>query len=141
MIVHLTLRLLAIAPVILVLGCGRKEMTRGDLKSDLKQSISLASEAETFVTYIGQGRSTSDFAFGHLDYLSDEVKRNAQELSKANASPDLINVLNVDRVQLNLLAAQIGNVKRHLQEAITLAGSEEQIRKTRVALIQASSSL
>jgi hypothetical protein len=101
----------------------------------------LASEAETFVTYIGHGRSTSGFASGHLDYLSDEVKRNAQELSKANASPDLINVLNVDRVQLNLLAAQIGNVKRHLQEAITLAGSEEQIRKTRVALIQASSSL
>jgi hypothetical protein len=141
MIVHLTLRLLGITPILLVLGCGRKEMTREDLKSDLKQSISLASEAETFVTYIGHGRSTSGFASGHLDYLSDEVKRNAQELSKANASPDLINVLNVDRVQLNLLAAQIGNVKRHLQEAITLAGSEEQIRKTRVALIQASSSL
>jgi hypothetical protein len=141
MIVHLTLRLLAIVPVILVLGCGRKEMTREDLKSDLKQSISLASEAETFVTYIGQGRSTSDFASGHLDYLADEVKRNAQELSKANASPDLINILNVDRGQLNLLAAQIENVKRHLQEAITLAGSEEQIRKTRVTLVQASSSL
>jgi hypothetical protein len=141
MIVHLTLRLLAIVPVILVLGCGRKEMTREDLKSDLKQSISLASEAETFVTYIGHGRSTSGFASGHLDYLSDEVKRNAQELSNVNASPDLMNLLNIDRVQLKLLAAQLENVKRHLEEPTILAASEEQIRKTRVTLVQASSSL
>jgi hypothetical protein len=49
--------------------------------------------------------------------------------------------MNVDRVQLNLLAGQIENAQRHLHEPTVHAAVEEQIRKTRVILVQVSSSL
>lgn len=136
-----TLRLLGIAPIVLLLGCGKKEVSREHVHSDLIQSISLASEAETFVRYVAEGHSTSHFASGHLRYLLDEVNRHTQELLNPNASPELINVLNVDRIQLKLLAGQIDNAQRHLQEPTVLAAGEEQIRKIRVTLVQARSSL
>jgi hypothetical protein len=128
-------------PVTFFLACGKKQTSRDDVQSDLIKSISLASEAETFITYIRQGHSTYYFASGHLSSLLNEVNRSTQELSNLNASPDLSNALNVDRVQLNLLAAQIENVSRHMQQPNVLADSEQQIRKIRITLVQANSSL
>jgi hypothetical protein len=133
--------LLVMTPVILLLACGKKETSRENVRSDLSKSISLASEAETFVRYIGQGRSTYYFASGHLHYLLDEVNKSTLELSNLNASPDLNNVLNVDRVQLRLLAIQIENARRHLQQPDVLAASEKNIRGIRMTLVQAKSSL
>jgi hypothetical protein len=133
--------LLGIAPIVLLLSCGKKEVSLEDVHADLIQSISLASESETFVRYIAEGHSTSHFASGHLRYLSDEVKRHTQEPLNPKDSPELINVLNVDRVQLNLLTGQIENARRHLQEPTALAAAEEQIRKIRVTLVQTNSSL
>lgn len=134
-------RWLVMVPVTLLLACGKKEASRDDVQSDLMKSISLASEAETFITYVSQGHSTYYFASGHLGSLLDEVNRSTQELSNLNASPDLASALNVDRVQLNLLAAQIENVSRHMQQSEVLAESEQQIRKIRMTMVQANSSL
>jgi hypothetical protein len=115
--------------------------SREEVHSDLLNSISLASEAETFLRYIGEGHSTYNFASGHLHYLLKEVNRNAQELSNMNASPDLVKVLNADRLQLNLLRAQIENALQNLQRPDVVAASEQQIRRIRMTLVQADSSL
>ncbi|MES2220164.1 MAG: hypothetical protein V4587_04275 [Acidobacteriota bacterium] len=133
--------LLVMAPVTLLLACGKQQASRDDVHSDLIKSISLASESETFVRYLRQHRSTYYFASGYLNDLLNEVNRTAKELSNLNASPDLMDALNVDRVQLSLLAVQIDNVDRHLQQADVLAASEDQIRKIRMSLVQANSSL
>jgi len=140
--VHLPLtRLLVMIPFTFLLGCAKKVASRQDVQSDLIQSISLASEAETFTSYIRQGHSTYYFASGHLHYLLNEVNRTTQELSKTNPSPDLRNALNIDGVQLKLLAAQIERINRNLQHADVLADSEQQIREVRMTLVQANSSL
>lgn len=133
--------LLVITPVIFVLACGKKETSREDVRSDLIESISLATEAETFVSYMEQGHATYYFASGHLHYLLDEVNRSAQELSNANASPDLRDFLNMDRAQLGLLAVQIENVRRHSRQPQVLATSEQQIREIHRTLVQAKASL
>src|SRR6185312_4667107 len=132
---------LVLTPVICLLACGHKQASREDVQSDLSKSISLASEAETFVRYIGQGRSTYHFASGHLHYLLDEVNRSAQELSNLNTSPDLKNFWDVDRVQLRRLAVQIQTARLHLQQPDVLAASEQQIRDICMTLVQAKSSL
>lgn len=133
--------LLVMTPVIFLLACGKGQTSRQDVRSDLTNSISLASEAETLVRYIGQGRSTYYFAFGHLQYLLDEVNKSAQELSNLNTSPDLKKVMSIDRVQLRLLAIQIENARRHLQQPNVLAASEQKIRGIRMTLVQTKSSL
>lgn len=130
-----------LTPVICLLACGQKQTSREDVQSDLAGAISLASEAETFVRYIGQGRSTYYFASGYLHYLLNEVNRNAQELSNLNVSQDVKNVLKVDRVQLRLLAIEIENARRHLQQPNVLAASEQNIRRVRMTLVQAKPSL
>jgi len=135
------MRLLVMVPASLVLACGKKETSLEDVKSDLIKSISLASEAETFVRYISQGHSTYDFASGHLNSLLKEVNRSTQEISELSASPYLANAVNADRVQLSLLAAQIENVSRNLQDPNVLDQSEQQIDKIRTTLVQANSSL
>ena len=139
---HLNLKtLLVITPVIFVLACGKKETSREDVRSDLIKSISLATEAEIFVRYMGQGHATYYFASGHLRYLLDEVNRSAQELSNVNASPDLRDVLDMDHAQLGLLAVQIENVRRQIQQPQVLATSEQQIREIHRTLVQAKSKL
>lgn len=140
--VHVNLvRLLAIAPLTLLLACGSKVASREDVRSGLVDSISLASESATFVKYIGDRHSTCNFASGHLQYLSKQVNRKTQDLSKLNASPDLANALNVDRVQLGLLRTQLENASQNIQRPDVLAASEQQIRKIQRALVQANSSL
>lgn len=37
------------------------------MRADLLKSASLAYEAETFIVYLSQARSTENFALGHLD--------------------------------------------------------------------------
>ena len=138
---RLTLRFLLMAPVMFSLGCGNKEASREDLQSEFIQSISLALQTETFIGYMRQGRATYSFASGHLQYLLNEVNRNAQELSSLKASPDLSYAVNLDRLQLNLLAAEIEKASRSLREPNVLAASEQQIRRIRMTLIQANSSL
>ncbi|HKO18287.1 MAG TPA: hypothetical protein VJU82_05320, partial [Acidobacteriaceae bacterium] len=130
-----------IAPLALLLACSGKQASREDVRSDLTKSISLASEAEMFIGYVNQGHSTYAFASGHLRYLTDEVNRSIQDLSNRNASPDLIKALDLDRVQLNLLVAQIENALQHLQQPDVLAASERQIDAIRMSLVQANSSL
>ena len=134
-------RLLVIAPLGFFLACGSKQASREDVRSDLTKSISMASEAEAFIGYVSQGQSTYDFASGHLRYLSDEVKQSAEEVSNRNAPPDLEKALNLDRLQLNLLSAQLENASHHLQQPDILAASERQIRAIRMTLVQANSSL
>ena len=134
-------RFLMIVSLGFLLACGSKQASREDVRSDLTKSISMASEAEAFIGYVSQGRSTYDFASGHLRYLSDEVKQSTEEVSNRNAPPDFLKTLNLARLQLNLLSAQLENASHHLQQPDVLAASERQIRAIRMTLVQANSSL
>ncbi|MGH9471454.1 MAG: hypothetical protein ACRD1M_01805 [Terriglobales bacterium] len=139
---HFNLKTLhVVVPVVFLLACGKQEASRDDVRSELVTSLSMAAEAETFVGYVGQGRSTYDFASGHLDYLLGEVNRSAAAVSNLKASPDLAHALNVDRVQLRLLAVQIENVRRHLRQPGVLVATERQIRDIRMKLARANASL
>lgn len=109
--------------------------------SALKKSISLASEAEAFINYLAQGRSTLNFANGYLRYLRTEVNRDSQELSALNADPPLKSVISEDRVQLESLQAEITNIQPDPKQTTTLSPSAKRIRQIRVNLERLSSSL
>lgn len=138
---HLRLKTLLVMVPVILSACGKKETSREDVQSDLLTSISLASEAETFVGYIAQRRSTYFFASGHLQNLRNEANRSAQDLSNLNASANLIPVLTINRDQLSRLVVQLENVQRHLGQPSALGRYQHQIHEIRMTLIQADSSL
>lgn len=124
-----------------LVGCQGRNASREDVQSALKESVSLASEAEIFVDYLGQRRSTSRFAAGHLKYLHDEINRRSQEISNLRPDPDLVKPLNVERVQLRLLAVQIDQVSRNLEQPSVLKWPAKEIHEIRSVLLRTSDSL
>lgn len=124
-----------------LVACGGHKASRDDVYSALKKSISLASEAEAFINYLAQGRSTLNFANGYLRYLRTEVNRDSQELSALNADPPLKSVISEDRVQLESLQAEIATIQPDPKQTTTLSPSAKRIRQIRVNLERLSSSL
>jgi hypothetical protein len=131
----------AMVPVTCLLACGGSTASVEDVQSELAKSVSLASEAEMFVEYLGQGRSTAYFAEGHLHYLRDEVNRTTQEISDLHSDPGLMKVLNIDRAQLRLLEGEIDAASQNVGQSRALYLSAKRIREIRILLQQTSSSL
>jgi hypothetical protein len=123
------------------MACGRQEASLEDLRAALTKSVSLASETETFVEYQSQGRSTINFAAGHLHYLRGEVDRTSQEVSKLHSDPARMNAVSVDLAQLRLLEEQIDAACRNLKQSSAQNATAARIREIRIILQQTSSSL
>lgn len=132
---------LAMVPVACLLACGGSKASVEDVRSTLAKSVSLASETEIFVEYSGQGRSTLNFAQGHLHNLRNEVDRTVQEISDLHSDPRLMKVLNVDRDQLRSLGVEIDLASRNIEQPGALESSAKRIREIRAVLLQTSSSL
>ena len=131
----------AVSPLVLLLGCGQKQASRREVQSALLKSISLASESEIFIQYLGQGRSTSNFALGHLQYLRDEITRTISDNSKLNTPPLLSNALVIDNAQLRSLQQEIDASRQRSEQPSALDTSAQRIREIRSALQKANSSL
>lgn len=131
-------------PLVLLLGCGHKQASRSEVQSALLKSISLASESEIFIQYLGQGRSTSNFALGHLQYLRDEITRTISDNSKLNTPPSpapLTNALAIDNFQLRSLQQEIDASRQSSGQPGALDTSAQRIRQIRITLQKVNSSL
>ena len=135
-----TATLLAL-PLLVLLGCGTKQASRSEVHSAILKSISLASETEIFVQHVEEGRSTSQFALGHLQYLRDEVNRTGSANAKLNAPVPLVNVLAVDHSELSSLQREIDASRQSLGQPSGLDASLKRIREIRIALQKADASL
>jgi hypothetical protein len=99
-----------------LVGCGGTKTSREDVQSAVSKSLSLASEAETFVEYLAQGRPTRAFAAGHLSYMQEEVNRTLQDISHLHPDVGLMKSLNVETVQLRSLSEQLHQVSQHMEQ-------------------------
>ena len=123
----------AIVPftIILMLACcsHQQRLSRDDLHSQLTSAASFASEAELFIEYVQQDRSTRAYAQGHTDDLTAEVKRSAEELRDASVSPELEPSLDLCRTQLELLANTLSDLHSGFANPDALAAAKEKLRK------------
>jgi hypothetical protein len=107
----------AIAAVSLLCGCSRqKTVGPDDLRSDLTAAISLASETETFIDYVGQQRATSNFAEGHLAYLAETARQSAKELHESTPVHSIVPQFADAQKQLDALAYQLATMRYQLAE-------------------------
>jgi hypothetical protein len=124
------------------MGCSRKKtLTSDDLKSQLTQAISYASEEEMFVDYLGAGRATSNFAEQHAAYLDAEIERSADELANAVPQSGTQAALQRCRIQLNQLRAELWKLRICRQDKNALSDSKARIEEIRRDLEQAKSAL
>jgi hypothetical protein len=134
----------AIVPftIVLLLACcsHQQRLSSDDLHSQLTSTASLASEAELFIEYIQQNRSTRAYAQGHTEDLTAEVKRSAEELRDASVSPELEPDLELCRTQLELLANALSDLRSGFAKPDALSASKEKVRKIKDALHNAGSS-
>jgi hypothetical protein len=128
--------------MILLLACcsHQQRLSRDDLHSQLTSAASLASEAELFIEYVQQNRSTRAYARGHTDDLAVEVKRSTEELRDASVSPELEPSLDLCRSQLELLANTLSDLHSGFANPDALSASKEKVRKIEDALHNADSS-
>jgi hypothetical protein len=124
-----------------LVGCGGTKTSREDVQSAVSKSLSLASEAETFVEYLAQGRPTRAFAAGHLSYMQEEVNRTLQDISHLHPDVGLMKSLNVETVQLRSLSEQLHQVSQHMEQPNALDESAKRIREICSILQKTNSSL
>ncbi|MBS1816101.1 MAG: hypothetical protein JSS87_14615 [Acidobacteria bacterium] len=109
-------------------------MDHKELQSQLKATISLASEAESFLKHVAEHRPLDAFFRGHLEYLAQQGRRNLEELEKATASGQDRELLNVERMH----AARVVTILEQMQ---TVSPDDPGLRKKQQDLAAVQSEL
>jgi hypothetical protein len=128
--------------VLVLVGCSRQKVIDSDeLRSDLTAAISLASETETVIDFVGQHRATVNYATGHIAYLAETARQDAKELHEAIPAPSIAQKFLACRQQLDALASQLASLRSELARQPGAPANTEQLVKLRHALEQARASL
>jgi hypothetical protein len=121
----------------------RPAMSREELHSIVRSSISLAKETEMSLDFVAQGRSTQSFANGHFRYIAKEMDQNVRQLSKSepNSGMDLGFMESQGRVKR--LASELTTICSQATDtgASTIPAAKQRIREIREALEKTSASL
>jgi hypothetical protein len=131
-----------LAAAFVLSSCSRqKNATRDDLRSDLTAATSLATETQSFLDYVLQGRCTRHYAEGHLSYLADEAKHETEELARAVPEPGLEAQFEQTREQITILHEELENAAHAVPDPVALRQTRERIGSSRRALSQIQGSL
>jgi hypothetical protein len=133
-----------IAPLLvglmLLSSCSRTNSLE-DARSDIHSAVSLAAEAEIFIDYVRQGRATANFTEGHIQYLTEEVGRCAEELGKPVTDEHAERKLQAVRNELQTLRIELRVVPHEMGNAQALTAVRDRVRAIRRELEAANSSL
>jgi hypothetical protein len=131
-----------LACAIVLSGCSRQKiMGADDLRSQLTAAISLTSETETFLDYVTQHRSTTNFAAGHIAYLSQTAAQAAQDLHQFTPTYSIEKQFTQSRQQLDALASQLAALQRQVALGETSATAKDQFANLRRSLEQSKAGL
>ena len=130
------------ACAILLSGCSQQKIIGPrDLRSQLTAAISLASQTETFLDCATQHRSTTNFAAGHIAYLSQTAADDAKDLHQSTPTYSIKQQLSQSQQQLDALASQLAALQQEVAVGQTPAAAKEQFAELRHSLEQIKASL
>jgi hypothetical protein len=119
----------------------RPSISREELRSIARSSISLAKETEMSLDYVAQGRSTRSFANGHFRYLAKEVEQNIRQFRESRPSPDVEQDFRTSQENVKELASELTTISSQTIDASTIAAAKQRIREIQGALEKTSASL
>jgi len=128
--------------VLASLACsGNKSIDAGQLRSELISTRSIATEAETFLDYVAQGRTTEKYAQGHLEYLADKVGDSVEQLKKAEPQPSIRQTFDAAQPQLTALQTELVAARNEIADADAVRARRQRIAEIHAALESAEHSL
>jgi hypothetical protein len=123
-------------------SCSRqKPLSRDELQSKVRSAESIASETGMLIDFVRQGRATQQYAKGHVEYLSAEIARVAQDLNNALAPADVAPEFNEARRQVDALGRELSTIGKRIGHPDELADNQARVAGIRNALQHAGSSL
>jgi hypothetical protein len=119
----------------------RSAISREELRSIVRSSISLASETEMSLDYLAEGRSTRSFANGHFRYLAKQVEQNVRKLSEPRLSPGIEQDFRDSQEKVKALASELATISSQSTDTTAIRAAKQHITEIRRSLIKTSSSL
>lgn len=129
--------------ITLVLACcsHQKQLSKDELRSQLRSTASFAAETELLLQYVQQNRATHAYTLGHAQYLADEIKRAQEELRKSAVPPELQQKFDLCRRQSEWLANALRVLPSELSNPGALSSVQGKVRDIRLSVDIANSSL
>jgi hypothetical protein len=137
------LRLVAASPILLLLvSCSHPSaISRDELHSIVRSSVSFASEAVMLVDCLEEGRTTSSFSSGHFHYMADELKQRARRLEQSKTTPHNERAVEESRQNVEALASLLTVAASETSNRFELLSAKKKILMIRQALEKTSGSL
>jgi hypothetical protein len=128
--------------LVLLASCSRPSViSRNELHSILRSSISFTADAETSLDYVLQGRSTQNFAAGHFHYLADELEQSVKQLNQSKPSPGTEQTFMNSLQDVKDLASALTAISFQTSDSNAVSAAKQRIREIRMALEKTSASL
>jgi hypothetical protein len=119
----------------------RSAISRAELSSIVRSSISLTSETEMSLDYVAEGRSTRNFTSGHFRYIAREVEQNVRQLSESRPSPGIEQEFRNSEADVKELESELTTISSQAINARTISAAKQRITEIRGALEKTSASL
>jgi cell division protein ZapA (FtsZ GTPase activity inhibitor) len=135
--------IVALYPVLILLAsCSdQTAISHEELQSIVRSSISFAIEAETSLDHVAQGRSTRNFAAGHLHSIAGELNERMRRLKQSNPSPSDRQAFNDTQRDIETLAAEVTAVSHETNDSVAVMAAKQHMMAIRQALRATSASL
>jgi hypothetical protein len=136
-------KIVGILPILVLLAsCSHPSViSRDELHSILRSSISFTSDAETSLDYVLQGRSTQNFAAGHFHYMADELEQSVKQLNQSKPGPGTEQAFMNSLQDLKALASELTAISFQTSDFNAISAAKKRIGEIRRALEKTSASL
>ncbi len=140
------MRLLHVLAAVMLLatigGCShQKTLSHDDLRSQMVEAVSYASEAELFVDFVRQRRATEHYAEEHPRFLREEIGDSLKQLSGARSDAHEEPTLRLIEAELTALSNELAAIGRSLGDDGALAAARGRITQMRQTLERAQAGL
>jgi hypothetical protein len=136
-------KIVAILPTLVLLAsCSHPSViSREELHSTLRSSISFAADAEASLDYVLQGRSTQNFVAGHFHYMADELEQSVKQLNQSKPRPGTEQAFTNSQQDMKALASELRDISFQTSDSNAISAAKQRIGEIRRALEKTSSSL
>jgi len=128
--------------LVLLVSCSHSSViSREELHSILRSSISSAAEAETSLDYVLQGHSTQNFAAGHFHYMADELEQSVKQLNRSKPSPGTEQAFTNSLQEVKDMTSELAAISFQTSDSNAIWAAKQRITEIRRALEKTSTSL